>query len=424
MKMRPIFYLLILFILLFSFYFVGLQAQDTKAQLQDWASTSVTIILLCGDGYAEHISGEVCDPGDPPAVSQDIGTSTCPDFNDIFGNPFLGGDLSCLDDCTDFDTSQCNSCGNGSKEGSEECDGSDLGGESCTSLGFISGSLSCMPNCVLNTTDCVSMAEEGGTPGSGPRGGASAGDTGFDPGSDEEEETKVIVRGKSYPSSDVHILVDGRVIGIAATNPNADFYFETNEISPGVANFSFWSEDSNGLKSTLLTLTFRVISRAVTTVTGVYLSPSIDVDKKSVTQGEDIKVFGQTVPDSEVVIHIQSPDEFIESTNSIDTGDWALVFDTEPLEEDFHTAKALFQVNVAGNIIKSAFSRSVSFYVGQLGGAAVCPEADLNHDGRVNLTDFSILLFYWGTDNACADQNQNGIVDLIDFSIMMYYWTG
>jgi len=42
----------------------------------------------------------------------------------------------------------------------------------------------------------------------------------------------------------------------------------------------------------------------------------------------------------------------------------------------------------------------------------------------VNITDFSILLYWWGTDNACADQNHNGTVDLIDFSIMMYYWTG
>ena len=62
--------------------------------------------------------------------------------------------------------------------------------------------------------------------------------------------------------------------------------------------------------------------------------------------------------------------------------------------------------------------------MGKVGGEAACAEADLNHDGRVNLTDFSILLFHWGTDNECADQNQNGIVDLVDFSIMMYYWTG
>jgi len=95
------------------------------------------------------------------------------------------------------------------------------------------------------------------------------------------------------------------------------------------------------------------------------------------------------------------------------------------LLEEFHTAKALFQAATTdGNIIKSGFSRSVSFHVGKIGGIVPCPEADLNHDTRVNLTDFSILLFHWGADDVCADQNQNGTVDLIDFSIMMYYWTG
>ena len=58
------------------------------------------------------------------------------------------------------------------------------------------------------------------------------------------------------------------------------------------------------------------------------------------------------------------------------------------------------------------------------GGSATCKGADLNHDGKVNLIDFSILLFYWGTNNACADQNHDGKVNLTDFSILLYNWTG
>ena len=47
---------------------------------------------------------------------------------------------------------------------------------------------------------------------------------------------------------------------------------------------------------------------------------------------------------------------------------------------------------------------------------------DLNNDGYVNLTDFSILLFYWNTSNANADLNDDGIVNLTDFSIMLFHW--
>lgn len=46
-------------------------------------------------------------------------------------------------------------CGNNKKEGTEECDGSDLAGQTCVSKGYTSGSLSCS-SCKFNATGCVS----------------------------------------------------------------------------------------------------------------------------------------------------------------------------------------------------------------------------------------------------------------------------
>ena len=54
---------------------------------------------------------------------------------------------------------------------------------------------------------------------------------------------------------------------------------------------------------------------------------------------------------------------------------------------------------------------------------ASCLRSDLNKDGEVNLVDFSILMYFWGSDDPDADINQDGEIDLIDFSIMMYCWT-
>lgn len=51
---------------------------------------------------------------------------------------------------------------------------------------------------------------------------------------------------------------------------------------------------------------------------------------------------------------------------------------------------------------------------------------DLNKDTKVNLQDFSILMYYWlqtEPENPCADINKDGIVDLKDFSIMLYWWS-
>lgn len=410
-------------------FLIGLSVQflfpaTVQATQTEYLPTSVEVLLACGDGFAE-IPLEACDPGEPPITLPDLGTSTCADYNDIFGDPFVSGDLGCLNDCSNFSTSTCYTCGNGAWEELEQCDGSDFGGQSCETFGLISGSLNCNTSCLISLENCVVYDEESeGSPASGSSGGSAGGTSGYLPGSETEAITKVIISGKAYPNSEVHVLVDGKVIGIVMTDSKADFYFETTEVAAGVVSFGFWSEDKDGIRSTLLTLTIRVISRAVTTISGVYLSPSINVNKKAVERGEPITIYGQTVPETEVHIHVQSDNEIIELTNSEEDGDWTLPFDTSQVDEDYHIAKALFQIEVAGNIIKSGFSRSIGFYVGKEGEVEPCPGADLNRDGRVNLTDFSILLYWWGTDNRCADQDQDGTVDLIDFSIMMYHWTG
>ncbi len=101
---------------------------------------------FCGNKLVEK--GESCDGG--------IGNKTCPDVN----KAFTGGDLSCGDDCL-FDTSKCTAtppsiCGDGAKnQPSEECDGADLGGETCQSQGFISGNLKCTSSCKLDKSSCV-----------------------------------------------------------------------------------------------------------------------------------------------------------------------------------------------------------------------------------------------------------------------------
>ncbi|MCA9360257.1 hypothetical protein KC850_04480, partial [Candidatus Kaiserbacteria bacterium] len=54
--------------------------------------------------------------------------------------------------------------------------------------------------------------------------------------------------------------------------------------------------------------------------------------------------------------------------------------------------------------------------------------ADLNRDTKVNLIDFSILLFWWnsngGDSDPPADINRDGNVSLTDFSRLLFNWTG
>jgi len=52
-------------------------------------------------------------------------------------------------------------CGNNQLDAGEECDGEELGGESCVTLGFASGSLTCKANCSIDDSACVTAPWEG-----------------------------------------------------------------------------------------------------------------------------------------------------------------------------------------------------------------------------------------------------------------------
>jgi hypothetical protein len=74
---------------------------------------------------------------------------------------YAPGVLACAPGCT-FDTSGCpsypqpGSCGNGTVESSESCDGVDLGGATCASLGYpLGGTLGCRAWCAYDTSGCV-----------------------------------------------------------------------------------------------------------------------------------------------------------------------------------------------------------------------------------------------------------------------------
>src|SRR5687768_12895490 len=52
-------------------------------------------------------------------------------------------------------------CGDGRVNAGEDCDGSDLAGSSCTSLGFDTGSLTCDDQCRFITFNCVKFCGNG-----------------------------------------------------------------------------------------------------------------------------------------------------------------------------------------------------------------------------------------------------------------------
>lgn len=353
------------------------------ARLRAQVTVSTTIsISICGNGQVEH--PEVCDDGP---------------LNGVYGA--APTDRHCAYDCNGY----APYCGDGILQ--------PLFGEECDSGANNSANGACSPTCKLQKENIP------------PSGGGGGGGGNYNPGSPTPaKETKVVVTGKAYPNASVNILKDGETIGIVQADAMANFYFATTNISPGVATFGFWAQDTRGLKSVSFTTTLTVVPNAITTVSGAYLPPTISIDKKSVKRGDTVTISGTSIPSTDIYNYIHSNQQIVKQVKSDSSGVWKLGLDTSALQDnDFHTVQAAFQSVVNGVTVKSEYSQALSFYVGnKTPGKSV--SADLNHDGRVNLADFSILLYYWGTSNSTADLNGDGKVNLTDFSVMMYYWTG
>ena len=55
-------------------------------------------------------------------------------------------------------------CGDGIIEGAEECEGLDLNGATCASIGYLEGDLSCHSSCDFETTECIPLPSPTLTP--------------------------------------------------------------------------------------------------------------------------------------------------------------------------------------------------------------------------------------------------------------------
>jgi len=240
-------------------------------------------------------------------------------------------------------------------------------------------------------------------------------------------QTIVNFSGRAYPKSIVTLLKDAQITATTIAGSDANFQISLSGLSAGNYIFSVYSEDKNGNRSSLLTFPVSVTAGVTTNVIGIFIAPTIDVDKSEVKRGDNIAIFGQSVPAGEITIVVNSEEEFFVKTKADKDGIYLYNFDTSPLEmgEHFTKSKTAF-----GNEI-SSFSKAVSFIVGTKNVAKATPtkcpaKADLNNDCWVNLVDFSIAAYWYKRVNppTAIDLNSDGKVDLVDFSIMAYYWTG
>lgn len=307
-------------------------------------------------------------------------------------------------------------CGNNVVEVGEECDGTALLGASCFTKGFTSGTLSCTASCTFNTSLCVYTPP---TPGGGGGGGGVA------------RTAQVVLTGRAYPKSEITVLKDAQVVATTVADESASFQVLVKGLSAGTYIFSIYSEDKNGVRSSLFTFPVTVTRGILAKIDSIFVAPTLTGDKVEVKKGEPITFFGQSVPDSFVTIQVNSNEAHYVKAAAGTDGVYLYNFDSTLLEMGDHTARS----RSASQELISSQSAAYEFAVGTktvFNKTEQCsPKADLNEDCRVNLVDFSIAAYWYLRPltpafilREAAHLNGDGRVNLIDFSIMAFYWTG
>jgi hypothetical protein len=117
---------------------------------------SMDFSIHCYDAKTSPAPGQQCDNGAPGSCLA-TGQFECSPINDSVVCNAPPAPVETCDgqdnDCDGKVDEGC--CGNGALDVGEACDGTNLGGKTCGSLGFSGGTLACNSTCTLNTNHCV-----------------------------------------------------------------------------------------------------------------------------------------------------------------------------------------------------------------------------------------------------------------------------
>lgn len=372
-------YFLLFSLVILTGVFDSLEIAKAASISSPQIATTTVNLSICGNMIVDD--GEECDViGETGAYSTTIIGRQC-DVDCEFG-PYCGDAI--------LQTTHAEECDDGNNDDGDFC-----------------------------SAECT--VEPAGSGGGGTSGGGSGGSGGS---TTDLGDTQISITGRGFPGQTVHVILDAREVGTVRADGTGRFDFAT-DASPGTVSMGFWSLDANRNRSITYNTTFDVTQGAITNVNSVLIPPTLVADKTTINPGDTIIFSGQTIPNTKVEVHIDASAKIL-TTTSGQNGQWTVAYVTTGLSAKEHTARARFILGSGTLTTESSFSTTLQLFVGVEGKAAT--PSDLNRDGGINLIDFSILIFWWGTpggnSDPKADISGNGKVGLEDFSILLFNWTG
>ncbi len=233
----------------------------------------------------------------------------------------------------------------------------------------------------------------------------------------------LLITGYTAPQSFIIFTEGNAVIGTTVAEDNGYFSRYFSGLQPTTHSITFYGVDSANRSTSPINLEVYTPRQQLITISNQILSPTIELLSNLINQGDDLVASGSAVPLSDLTLFTDSPLRTYYASVSA-TGSWTYSI-TDTLSYILGDYR-IYGLTLTGSALQSLLSPSIPFSItSTLVGGTTCgdiSQGDLNCDGNIDLTDFSILMYYWGTANAAADINEDGLVNLTDFSVLMYWW--
>lgn len=234
--------------------------------------------------------------------------------------------------------------------------------------------------------------------------------------------SRVLFSGRAYPGSTVEVLSRGtldeiyRNIPIESQIVNSDGTFVISIVGLIQAEYllALRVSDQDGRKTGILSFNVSLISDNQLVVQDIFIPPTLGFSRTLVSVGDAVEILGFAASESNV--HVEVDNANIGKVQADQNGFYKFVLKTELFRIGEHQARVR-QEDSKG--ILSEFSYPKVFKVSSL----ALPEADFNSDNRINIADWSIFLFRWGSDDPSLrskiDLNNDDKVNIFDFSVFL-----
>ncbi len=234
--------------------------------------------------------------------------------------------------------------------------------------------------------------------------------------------TKVTFTGKAYPGSKIQVFFkssqDGQYRevpqGTYTVGEDGTFDVSYTGLFGGDYVFGLQAEDKAGNKSGIVQASVNLLSANTLVVRNLFMPPTLNVLRTGVRLGDVVSVSGYAAAESTIEFEIdgkQYPTSVVSGTD----GYYKSLISTA----QFGTGSHFIRVRQKKNDRTSSPSSNKAFSVSKV----FFPQTDLNGDGKIDITDWSIFLSLWSSKDESArkriDFNGDGKVDLADFSIFM-----